>query len=217
MDKRPAGRRGLGIFIMVFRSKDLFLPDEMEDAKIKKMSGPTIRSVAECPTCHDVVEVGWDSFPYCGTKLPIICGNCGTELGEMDSHCPDCGTPVEGLEAVDQTTHSLRSALEDDEAPETRAGRLGKLGDAYLKKGDKEEALGSYRRAMEETRYARKKTFFMVKQATVLKNMGKGDQALEILEEALEMDPEDYAGAGQVRNGIHLPSKGREEERGTTV
>lgn len=42
----------IGIFAFIYTQKDLFMPSEEErKATMRRLAGPTLKSVAECPKC----------------------------------------------------------------------------------------------------------------------------------------------------------------------
>jgi len=194
----------VGTMAFVVRNKEMFMPpEEMRQATLRRMSGPTTVSVDECPSCKEVVEVTWDACPYCGTELPKLCGRCGSTLDTSMARCPSCGAEVEREESIESAIRSLKARAEDGgEAPETKAGTYAKLAEALLKGGRTEEALEAYRRAIEHTQFSRKKSLFLVKMARILKNRGEGERALEVLEEAIRLDPGDYTGARKMREEV---------------
>lgn len=204
----------LGILLVIYRRKDLFMPPAEEIEKtMKRLAGPTVKVASECPTCHEMVEINWESCPYCGTKLKKHCGNCGTELEETVATCPNCGTPIENMDAITKTIESLNLSIQELGSPEARASQYAKLGENLLKAGDNEGALDAYTKAIENTEFTRKRSYFMVKMARILKNVGNDNEALEILDSAIELDPEDYAGAMEMKQMILSPKE--EESKGT--
>jgi tetratricopeptide (TPR) repeat protein len=205
----------LGILMILYRRKDLFMPpaEEIEKA-MKRLAGPTVKVASECPTCHEVVEINWEACPYCGTKLKKQCGNCGTELEETVVNCPNCGTLIESMEAITKTIESLNQSIKELDSTEARASQYAKLGENLLKAGDNEGALDAYTEAIKNTEFTRKRSYFMVKMARILKNMGKENEALEILDTAMELDPEDYAGAAEMKQVIISPPSKEEGSRG---
>lgn len=205
----------LGILVFIYRHKEMFMPPAEEVEKtLKRLAGPTVKVASECPTCHEVVELNWESCPYCGTKLKKHCGNCGEELKENVVICPNCGTPIESMEAITKTIESLNQSIQEISSAEARASQYAKLGENLLKVGDNEGALDAYTEAIKNTEYIRKRSYFMVKMARILKNMGKESEALEILDAAIGLDPEDYAGAAEMKQAILSPSTKEEESRG---
>jgi tetratricopeptide (TPR) repeat protein len=205
-----------GILAVVYRRKDLFMPPLEEiETTMKRLSGPKVKVASECPNCHEVVELNWESCPYCGTKLKKLCGNCSQELEEATIICPNCGTPVESVEAITKTIESLRQSLDDVESSEALASQYAKLAENLLKVGDNRGALEAYQEAVKSTEYVRKRSYFMVKMARILKNIGELEEALDILDSAMELDPDDYAGAAEVKKVILSPTKEGESEEGS--
>jgi len=204
----------LVIFISIYKQKELFMPPPEELEKtIKKLAGPSIRVASECPSCNSVVEPHWECCPYCGTELQKLCGKCGYELEEGMAICPNCGTPIESVDALKKTIAQIRESLEEDAPPETKASRCAKLAENLLKVGDNEGALEAYTMAASYTGFPRKKGFFLVKKARILINMGRINKALEILDQALDLDPGDFAGAAEIKSSI-LQDSGIERKGG---
>jgi len=202
------GAGELGILLVLYREKEIFMPPEEEMKKtMKRLAGPTVKVASECPTCHEMVEMNWESCPYCGTKLSKHCGNCGEPLEENIAICPNCGTPVESVEAINKTIESLRASVEEVGSPEAKASQYAKLGENLLKTGDNEGALDAYTEAIKTTEFTRKRSYFMVKMAMVLKNIGQVNEAIDILDAAIEIDPDDYAGAAEMKSSLLSPNK----------
>lgn len=207
----------LGILLVIYRRKDLFMPPAEEIKKtMKRLAGPTVKAASECPNCHEVVEINWESCPYCGTKLKKHCGNCGTELEETVATCPHCGTPIESMDAIAKTIESLNQSIQEMDSSESRASQYAKLGENLLKAGNNDGALDAYTEAIKNTEFTRKRSYFMVKMARILKNIGNKNEALEILDTAIELDPEDYAGAAEMKQAILSPPPKEEESKGAT-
>lgn len=207
-----------GILAAVYRRKDLFMPPLEEiETTMKRLSGPTVKVASECPTCQEVVELNWESCPYCGTKLKKLCGNCGEELEGATITCSNCGTPVENVEAIRKIIESLQQSLGEMESPEALASQYAKLAENLLKVGDNKGALEAYQEAIKSTEYVRKRSYFMVKMARILKNIGELDEALDILDSAIELDPDDYAGAAEIKRIILSPTKEEESEEESGV
>lgn len=200
------------IFISLYKQKELFMPplEELEKT-MKRLVGPSIRVASECPSCNSVVEPNWECCPYCGTELQKLCGKCGYKLEEEVATCPRCGTPIESVDALRKTIEQIRESLKEDVPPETKASRCAKLAENLLKIGDNEAALEAYTMAANYTEFPRKKGFFLVKKARILKNMGRINEALEILDQALKLDPSDFAGAAEIKSSI-LKSSGLEKK-----
>ncbi|MBC7108333.1 MAG: tetratricopeptide repeat protein [Methanomassiliicoccales archaeon] len=216
------GAAELLTFVFVFTKKDYFIPSEAERAvAIKNLEASLVKTVSECPTCKGIVEKDWISCPYCGTSLPKICGKCGAKLQPEDIKCGRCGAEIERPELLIRHVETLKALAEEESSREVRSSRYAKLAEALLKLGRTNEALDAYRKAIEFTVFDRKKSHYMVKMATILKNIGKSQDALEIVEEALKLDPEDYAGATKVKEQILKSNEEREAcqvgERATTA
>ncbi len=199
---------GIGIgellaFIFLYVKRDYFLPSEEERAAVmQKLDVTRVRTVAECPSCHAIVEKEWESCPDCGTALPKYCGNCGAQLEKGAAKCQCCGAEVIRSSAVLKMINTLRASAEENAPPETRSSRYARLAEALLKGGETDAALDAYRKAIDFTEFERKRCHFMVKMATILKNTGKTDEALTLLDKAIALDPADYAGAGPVKSAI---------------
>jgi len=200
------------ILLSIYRQKELFMPskEEMEET-LKRLAGPKVEMASECPACHAMIEPNWESCPYCGTKLQKFCAHCGHELEEDVAICPHCGTPVVSLEAINRNVETLRRAIQEDVSPETKASRYARLAMNLLKTGNNQEALDAYTEAIRVTEFPRKQSYFMVRMAKVLGNMNQTKEALDILDQALELDPEDFAEAAKVRQQI-LPPSPKERE-----
>lgn len=201
------------ILLSIYRQKELFMPSKEEMEKtLKRLAGPTVEMASECPSCHAVIEPNWESCPYCGTKLQKFCAHCGHELEEGVAICPYCGTSVESLEAINKTVETLHRATQEEVSLETKASRYARLAMNLLKIGNNQGALDAYTEAIRITEFPRKQSYFMVRMAKVLSNMNQTEEALEILDQALELDPEDFAEATKVRQQILSPST-KERER----
>jgi tetratricopeptide (TPR) repeat protein len=109
---------------------------------------------------------------------------------------------VEHSETAQKSIQSLKIIADQDSRPEARSVRFARLADAYLKAGEIDLALETYRKAIHYTEFRRKQSNFMVKMAMVLHNDGRNDEALQVLEGALELDPQDAAGALEIKNQI---------------
>lgn len=189
--------------LLLYHFKDVFMPTEQErQVAMRKLSGPLVKTVSECPNCHEIIEKEWVLCPQCGTHLPRHCANCGHELKTKGEKCPSCGASVEHSEAVQKSIQSLKIIADQDSRPEARSVRFARLADAYLKAGEIDLALETYRKAIHYTKFRRKQSNFMVKMAMVLHNDGRNDEALQVLEGALELDPQDTAGALEIKNQI---------------
>ncbi len=187
------GAGELALLVYLSRHREFFMAADRGESRI--LATTLARTVSECPTCHEVVEAYWQSCPYCGTRLPRTCSGCGKDLGNMLAKCPHCGKEVMESASLKKTIAAFRALAEEDALPETKATRYARLGEALLKNGEVEEAVAAYKKAIEYTRFKRKRTNFMVQVAKILKNTGRKEEADVLLAQALEMDPEDYAGA----------------------
>jgi RNA polymerase subunit RPABC4/transcription elongation factor Spt4 len=193
----------VSVLIVATIKKEYFQPtrEELENA-LRKVGGATIKSVSECPKCKELVELDWSSCPNCGSALPKYCASCGEELKTIQGTCPKCGAKVETTESLKAMVQTLKASAESPAMQETRSARYARLAEAQLKNGDVEDAIESYRKAIQYTEFNRKRTNFMVKMALILYNTGKKEDAMKLLESSLEMEPEDWAGARKVIDGI---------------
>ncbi|MDD1767308.1 MAG: tetratricopeptide repeat protein [Methanomassiliicoccales archaeon] len=191
------------IFLLLYAKRDLFLPSEEERAAVMgKIEASSVKTVAECPSCHAIVEPDWESCPDCGVSLPKLCASCGEPLERGVAKCPCCGAEVEKSASVMKMIKVLRASAEEDVPPETKSSRYARLAEGLLKSGEIQAALDSYEKAIENTGFARKRCHFMVKMATILKNTGRTEEAVTLLDEAIASDTEDYAGAAKLKNEI---------------
>jgi tetratricopeptide (TPR) repeat protein len=95
-------------------------------------------------------------------------------------------------------------ALSEEEAkPEAKSIRYARLAEAYLKNGEIGLALETYREAIHFSEFDRKRCNFMVKIANILHNVGRDEEAMKMLDAALELDPKDIAGARTVKGQIN--------------
>jgi len=192
------GLEGLS-FALVYVYRQAFMPsDEEVEAALKRFSSVSVKTVAQCPKCSAVVEADWTLCPDCGTRLPHFCPSCGTEIKEGETSCCKCGLAIEVPTSLLQTVDTLRKTAEMDAAPETRSARYARLGDGLLKVGQLDEAVEAFRTAIQFTQFDRKRTNFMVKMAVVMANKGRTSEADQLLDAALQLDPEDVAGAKRV-------------------
>ena len=193
----------VSILIIATIKKVYFQPsrEELENA-LRKVSGAAIKSVSECPKCKELVELDWSSCPNCGSALPKYCAGCGEELKTIQDTCPRCGAKVETTESLKAMVQTLKASVESPAMQETRSARYARLAEAQLKSGEVQDAIESYRKAIQCTEFNRKRTNFMVKMALILYNTGKKEEAMKLLETSLEMEPEDWAGARKVIDGI---------------
>jgi tetratricopeptide (TPR) repeat protein len=189
-------------FVYLYNHPDFFMLQECVEGDRPDLASCTIKSVSECPHCHEVVETHWQSCPYCGTKLPSVCGDCGGHLENLMVNCPHCGAEVIRSVSMQKTVDMFRKLTEEVSLPETKAVHYARLGEALLKNGQPEEAVEAYRNAIKLTSYPRKRTNFMVQTARILANTGHDRDASKLLDEALAIDPMDQAGANKVRTEI---------------
>ena len=185
------------IILVLYRRSDLFMSQE-DDGALRRTAMAGSKTVSECPSCSEVVEAYWQSCPYCGTPLPRVC-SCGLELDEMATTCPQCGKDVIDSGSMEKTIATFTALVQEDVLPEAKATRYARLAEALLKNGDTDGAVAAYRQAIKHTAFPRKRTNFMVRAARILKNTGNGTEAIALLDEALELDPSDVAGAGSMQ------------------
>ena len=196
----------LTVLAVAVKKKEYYQPSKEElDNAMRKVKGVTVKSVSECPKCKELVEMDWSLCPNCASKLPKFCAHCGNELKVIQDTCPKCGTEVKAPASLRVMIQSLKTSAESPAMQETRSARYARLAEAQLKGGDVEGAIESYKMAIQNTEFNRKRTNFMVKMAIVLDNSGRKDDAIQMLDASLELDPEDWAGAkkviGQIRGG----------------
>ncbi len=193
----------LSILIMI-----LLRPSAFGESKYVGLSArdrclvPAVKTATTCPSCKEVVEAGWQSCPYCGTRLPVLCSNCGKDMGGLLNTCPHCGAEIACSDSLKKAIDTFQTLAEEDALPETRATRYARLAEALLKDGRSEEAVEAYRKAEQHTGYKLKKANFLMRAALILKNTGKKDEALATLDKVELIDPEDRVGARQLRNEI---------------
>ena len=191
------------VFVVAVKKKEYYQPSKEElDNAMRKVGGAKVKSVSECPKCKDLVELDWSLCPNCGSKLPKFCANCGEELKIMQDTCPKCGTKVEAPASLRVMIQTLKASAESPALQETRSARYARLAEAQLKGGDVEGAIESYKKAIQNTEFNRKRTNFMVKMAIVLDNSGRKEDAIKMLDASLELDPDDWAGAKKVISQI---------------
>lgn len=186
-------------FVYLYLHPDFFMLSECEGDR-PDLASCAVRSASECPHCKEVVETWWRSCPYCGTKLPLTCRECGGQLSDVMSRCPHCGTEVAQSASMAKTVEMFRKLTKENALPETKATHYARLAEALLKNGQPEEAVAAYRHAIALTTYPRKRTNFMVQAARILANTGHQSEANRLLDEALAIDPADLAGARSVRS-----------------
>lgn len=193
----------ISVLSIVLARKEYFQPskEELENA-LRKVGGAAVKSVSECPKCKELVELDWSLCPNCGYTLPKYCANCGDELKSVQETCPKCGARVEAPESLRAMVQTLKASAESPAMQETRSARYARLAEAQLKSGDVDGAVESYKKAIQNTEFDRKRTNFMVKMATILYNSGKKEEAMKLLKSSLELEPEDWAGAGKIISGI---------------
>lgn len=191
------------IFVVLYARRALFLPSEEERAAVLgKIEASSVKTVAECPSCHAIVEPDWESCPDCGITLPKLCASCGEPLEKGVTKCPCCGAEVVKSASVLKMIGVLRASAEEDVPPETKSSRYARLAEGLLKGGEVQAALDAYDKAIENTAFTRKRCHFMVKMATILKNTGRTGEAVILLDEAIASDPDDYAGAAKLKSEI---------------
>jgi len=188
---------------LVFVYRPAFMPSEEEvAASLRRLSSGGLKTAAQCPKCSTVVEADWTLCPDCGTRLPKFCAKCGTEIQEGDLACCSCGMTVEVPASLLQTVDTLRMTAEQEAAPETRSARYARLGDGLLKIGRLDEAIEAFKTAIHYTQFDRKRTNFMVKMAVVMANKGRLDEADQLLDSAMALDPQDVAGAARLKEEL---------------
>ncbi|HTY46323.1 MAG TPA: zinc ribbon domain-containing protein [Methanomassiliicoccales archaeon] len=194
----------LVVLFLLFRHRSAFeSTTEEKAAAMRKISAVAVKTVSECPVCHELVEKDWVLCPQCGTRLPRLCAKCNAPLSETATECSNCGTVVVVTENVQKSIQALKTIAEQDARPEARSARYARLAEAYLKAGNTDQAIETYRKAIHFTEFRRKQSNFMVKMATILHHSGKEKEAMEMLDAALQLDPEDSAGANAVRDEIN--------------
>jgi len=190
--------------VLVFVYKPTFMPSSEEVASaLKRFSSVTVKTGAQCPKCKAVVEADWSLCPECGTRLPKFCATCGTKIEENETACCKCGTKMEVPQSLILMVETLRKTAQMDAAPETRSARYARLGDGLLKIGQLDEAVEAFKTAIHYTQFDRKRTNFMVKMAVVMANKGRMEEADQLLDAALKLDPQDISGAEKVRAELH--------------
>lgn len=187
------------LFVYLSRHREYFMIVET-DCSRPDLATCNIRSVSECPQCHEVVETYWQSCPYCGTNLPRVCAECGGDLGEMLMKCPHCGAEIMESESLKKTIKMFEQLTQEKTLPETKAIHYARLAEALLKNGQSDEAVQAYRKAISLTEFPVKRTNFMVQAARILKNTGHSAEANQLLDEAMKIDPLDRAGASKMRS-----------------
>jgi RNA polymerase subunit RPABC4/transcription elongation factor Spt4 len=191
------------VFVYVYYKKEYFMPAREDvESSMKRLKVTGVRTVSDCPNCKSLVEADWHSCPSCGTLLPKFCVNCGTPVDENIKQCPKCGTSIRASVAIANLIETLHQTAELPASPETKSVRYEKYAEALIKGGRTDEAIEAYRTAIHYTQFYRKQTNFMVKMATVYHNTGRDKQALDLCDASLELDPQDWAGAKQLKDQI---------------
>jgi tetratricopeptide (TPR) repeat protein len=192
------------LLILVLVLKKEFMPSaEQISATLRRMGKATVKTVSECPNCHEIVEKEWVLCPQCGTSLPRLCANCGKPLTIRSDKCMNCGAIIEQQGSIKKGIQTLIALSEEEAKPEARSVRYARLAEAYLKNGEIDLALETYRKAIHFSEFDRKRCNFMVKIANILHNIGKDEEAMKMLDAALELDPKDTAGARIVKGQIN--------------
>lgn len=205
------------VLLVATKKKEYFQPskEELENA-LRKVGTVKVKSVSECPKCKELVETDWTLCPNCGSALPKYCANCGEELKNMPDTCPRCGAKVESSASINAMIQTLKASAESPAMQETRSARYARLAEAQLKGGDMNGAVESYKKAIQSTEFNRKRTNFMVKMAVILYNTGRKDEAMDLLDQSLEMEPDDWAGARKVMEEIRADSLRTRPDTGPT-
>jgi predicted RNA-binding Zn-ribbon protein involved in translation (DUF1610 family) len=156
--------------VLLITRRPLFMPTEAEKAAaLRRFGGQLVKTVSECPSCHAIIEKDWILCPECGRTLPRACAKCGTALVGAVTKCPNCGTEVASLDALQHAIDTLKTIAEEDAKPEARSVRYARLAEAYLKAGDLDNAIETYRKAIHFTEFTRKQSNFMVNTASTLR------------------------------------------------
>jgi RNA polymerase subunit RPABC4/transcription elongation factor Spt4 len=196
--------------LILWIAKQAFMPSEEEvKTALRRMGAVTVRTVSECPKCREIVEKDWVQCPQCGTRLPQLCANCGKILPPKVDTCPSCGTHVGRSEAAQRNISNLKELTEQQAQPESRSVRYARLAEAYLKAGETDNALESYRKAIHYTEFDRKRSNFMVKMANILNSEGRESEATQLLDAALALDPSDETGALALKSAISIKDKAK--------
>lgn len=201
----------LGIATLILlRGKQAFMPSEDEvKTALRRMGAVTVRTVSECPKCQEIVEKDWIQCPQCGTRLPQLCAKCGKDLPPKVENCPSCGASVGRSEAAQRNISNLKELTEQPALPESHSVRYARLAEAYLKAGETDNALESYRKAIHYTEFDRKRSNFMVKMANILNSEGRESEALQLLDAALALDPSDETRASALKDSILIKPKAK--------
>jgi tetratricopeptide (TPR) repeat protein len=192
------------LLVLLFVLKKEFLPTEEEiKATMRRMGKATVKTVSECPNCHEIVEKEWILCPQCGTALPRLCANCGKPLSERADKCMNCGAIIEKQESIKRNIQTLVALSEEEAKPEVKSVRYARLAEAYLKNGEIDPALETYRKAIHFSEFDSKRCNFLVKMANILHNAGRDEEAMEVLDASLQLDLHDIAGATIVKGQIN--------------
>jgi predicted negative regulator of RcsB-dependent stress response len=196
--------------LILLRTKQAFMPSEEEvKTALRRMGAVTVRTVSECPKCQEIVEKDWIQCPQCGTRLPQLCAKCGKDLPPKVENCPSCGASVGRSEAAQRNISNLKELTEQPALPESHSVRYARLAEAYLKAGETDNALESYRKAIHYTEFDRKRSNFMVKMANILNSEGRESEALQLLDAALALDPSDETRASALKDSIVIKPKAK--------
>ena len=191
------------VLLLLYKYKQIFMPSPQEiENIIRKMGKAKVKTGSECPVCHEAVEKDWVLCPQCGSALPRQCASCGKQLEGWSERCPNCNALVEKPENLLKGIETLKMLSEQEARPEAKSVRYARLAEAYLKEGELEMAYEMYRKAIHYTEFDRKRTNFMVKMAVVMHNAGNDQGAMQVLEGALALDPDDTAGAASTLRQI---------------
>jgi len=182
-------------FSVVYVKKSFFQPPKEEVEAMLRRVQTTVKAASVCPKCSDIVEAEWYCCPNCGTDLPKFCASCGASVKHTDLKCAQCGAEIAKVVAIEALIKTLKEQSEQQAFPETRSIRYARYAEALLKGGRLDEAIEAYRSAIHYTQFDRKRTNFMVKMAEVYGNSGKQKEALQMLDAAMQLDPQDWAGA----------------------
>lgn len=189
-------------FAVVYVKKSFFQPPKEEVESMLRRVQTTVKAASVCPKCHEIVEADWSCCPNCGTGLPKFCAGCNATVKHTDLKCAQCGAEIAKVDAIENLIKTLHEQSEQQAFPETRSIRYARYADALLKGGRLDDAIEAYRSAIHYTQFERKRTNFMVKMAEVYGNSGKKKEALEMLDAALVLDPQDWAGAAKKKVAI---------------
>lgn len=189
-------------FAVVYVKKSFFQPPKEEVEAMMRRVQTTVKAASVCPKCQEIVESEWSCCPNCGTELPKYCAGCGAAVKHTDPKCAQCGAEIAKVVAIEGLIKTLHEQSEQQAFPETRSIRYARYAEALLKGGRLEEAIEAYRSAIHYTQFDRKRTNFMVKMAEVYGNSGKKKEALDMLDAAMQLDPQDWAGAAKKKVAI---------------